>query len=771
MKKNYFEKINECRFASFYKDRKQITKKKYDSNLKLTNKELENYTKFYSYLLKDKYLLNLINIFEINIGELSLCIDLEKKEEYFKKISKYILENNKKKEIDKIFKQIIDKKLINELQLLINLIKLDDYDIENDPILHYILKSKNYFIFEELLKTSISFEIKNKKNQNLFHICISHGNFNIMQKLLKKSKNYDLKDIHGETPLLISIRKKEIKILELLIKNNIDIDKTNNLKFTPLMTAINTKNLDIIKTILKKNPDLNKKNKIGDTALIISIKSKLIEISKLLLNYENININEFNNKMDCALILACSNNLIDTVKFIFEKKNVNFNCQDKFLNTPLIICLRKKYFEIAQLLIDKNVDLNVKNRYGKTALFWAMRNNNKRITDILIKKLDCLKDKNLTKTKNPIYSIKNENVVSHIIIALQSKKEEFVKDLFKNNKNILQNLKKDKKIEDLIFLCIKRNNLEILELFINNVDINIKNSEGDTPLLYSVKNENIEMIKLLLKNKADVEKYDKEFKNALFIAIEAEKIEIVKLLIKNHAKIIQKNPNENTIKNNPLKKAILQKDTNILFYLLQKLKEEDKLYYQASTFFIAIENNDLKKTKLLLDFGINVNITDESGLTALMLACKNGNSTMINLLIKYKADIDLTDNTNFSAFFYCLYLNDEINMKIFLKRKCKIFCAVTFLKILFYNFLKNKFIIINKVFEFICLDDEIQGIPLCFYLSVGVGDINFRKYLKEKFSNPEFDSKCIFGWNRKSYEKWGKKAGDIKYVFIFDKFS
>ena len=76
-----------------------------------------------------------------------------------------------------------------------------------------------------------------------------------------------------------------------------------------------------------------------------------------------------------------------------------------------------------------------------------------------------------------------------------------------NNNNILHLLVNENKIEKLNKIFIKNNSLN--NKFIKNI-INDQNNEGKTPLYFALKNNNLDIIKLLIENGAD-----KDFVNGL----------------------------------------------------------------------------------------------------------------------------------------------------------------------------------------------------------------------------------------------------------------
>ncbi len=94
-------------------------------------------------------------------------------------------------------------------------------------------------------------------------------------------------------------------------------------------------------------------------------------------------------------------------------------------------------------------------------------------------------------------------------------------------------------------MCFVKTN-ELVELLVSKgLDINSKNSEGQTPLYFACVEKNNELVKILIKNKADVNIQTNNGHAPLHFT---SNIEIVKLLIENGA-----NPNiKDNIDNIPI---------------------------------------------------------------------------------------------------------------------------------------------------------------------------------------------------------------------------
>jgi ankyrin repeat protein len=145
-------------------------------------------------------------------------------------------------------------------------------------------------------------------------------------------------------------------------------------------------------------------------------------------------------------------------------------------------------------------------------------------------------------------------------------------------------------IENTLKVAVSNNYFEVVKYLIKYINNKYKN--GETPLIWAVNKDNIEMVKYLIKNNADVNVVTNYGVSPLLLAIKNNNYEMVKLLLKYGAK-----DNKSLIR--------------------------------------AIEKNNSKIVKLLIESGVNINDT-----TPLIIAIDQENIDIVKLLIKYGVDIN-----------------------------------------------------------------------------------------------------------------------------------
>lgn len=69
-------------------------------------------------------------------------------------------------------------------------------------------------------------------------------------------------------------------------------------------------------------------------------------------------------------------------------------------------------------------------------------------------------------------------------------------------------------------------------------------------------------------------------------------------------------------------------------------------------FFDCIISGDIKNAEIFLQNGVNINVQDSKGATALMRAVYNNDVDMVKMLMKYNPDVNIQDKSKNSPFLY-----------------------------------------------------------------------------------------------------------------------
>ncbi|MDN3595852.1 ankyrin repeat domain-containing protein [Zunongwangia endophytica] len=149
-------------------------------------------------------------------------------------------------------------------------------------------------------------------------------------------------------------------------------------------------------------------------------------------------------------------------------------------------------------------------------------------------------------------------------------------------------------------------------------------NRGTTLLFKAVGKNNLEITQFLLKNGADVN-YISNYGTVMHWALETDRIKFAELLLNSGFDASVEN---------------------------KMVKNPDPLNVKAA-FLVNEDDKNIKLFRELLKHGMNPNLKDRTGASALILACYFANSDLISLLYKNGADMNIKaiswkDNPNFT---------------------------------------------------------------------------------------------------------------------------
>jgi uncharacterized protein len=219
------------------------------------------------------------------------------------------------------------------------------------------------------------------------------------------------------------------------------------------------------------------------------------------------------------------------------------------------------------------------------------------------------------------------------------------------------------KPESNLFKGINKGEIKLVEQSIKGgflkkpVDINTKNEDGKTALMIAIDRRQPEIVKLLIEKGADLNVQDKHGNTALtFTILNIAQSNMAELLIEKGADVDLQDKDGIT----PLMKTLIFssdeaiKKLDDLGYnrieLNPKLKANAELSasLQELAKRVGIAESE-KIARILIEKGADLNIQDNSGRTALMLAIALNKKEIAKNLIMEGADINIKDNAGITA--------------------------------------------------------------------------------------------------------------------------
>lgn len=332
--------------------------------------------------------------------------------------------------------------------------------------------------------------------------------------------------------------------------------------------------------------DVNVKDNSDKTALFYAVKDGSIDNLRKLIDL-GANVSETDNSGESLLHAASESNRSDVKEKIelLLDKGLSVNSKDSNGQTPLMEAAYHGNLSSLETFIEKGAELNLKDSAGKNALDLAVENKSSSTAEKLI---NTGIDFNTTVDNQSILPRAAANDLGYVITVLV-------------DKGMSVNLR-DSDGETPLFKAAESNSPSALSALIEKkADVNAEDNNGETPL-YEVNGE--DNMKALLNAGADPQK-----------------------VIKNKGKMvmhymIDNNSTELEIIENYSPSALKYRDSN----------GETLLHYAA-------ENNQADMFKLVWEkSGMNLTETDNNGDTPLHEAAYRGNDSVLNRILEIVND-------------------------------------------------------------------------------------------------------------------------------------
>ena len=308
----------------------------------------------------------------------------------------------------------------------------------------------------------------------------------------------------------------------------------------------------------------------------------------------------------------------------FVSKGVDINEEDNDGNGIFNYTAKKGNQMMMNLLIQKGVNYkNLNNINGNAMIFasYGTRSSSNKLSTY--KYLDSIGiEANVTTLKgvNPlhsiVYKVKDTNIINYFI-----------------NKGVNINQVNIKGFNVLMNSCYTNDTNVISHLIKTTKNINHKNNKGETALTIAVSNNSFESVELLVKNGSEVNTVDENGNNLMYYLIKYSKASKLDLTEKKMEFLIKKG--------------------------LKTNKDQGK---GNSLYHLIIDKNNIELFEKVKSFDIDVNTTNDEGLTPLHYAAmRSKNTEILKKLISLGANKNL--KTSFGETPFDLALENELLKK------------------------------------------------------------------------------------------------------------
>ena len=578
-------------------------------------------------------------------------------------------------------------------------------DADGDTCLHYAVRTfRCTEVLQAIISHGLDVNATNKGNVTALMIACEKGNKDAMNVLLNAGADPDIADIDGDACLQYAARScKCTAVLQAIISHGADVNATNKENVTALMIACETGSNDAINVLLNAGADPNIADAEGDTCLHYAARNdQCTEVLQVIISH-GIDVNTTNKKNVAALVIACHKGNTHEIQVLLNA-GADPNIADADGDTCLHYAAQNiQCTEILQAIISHGADVNATNKENVRALMIACQKGNKNtINELLnagadpnIADIDgdtCLhygaQNDQCTEVLQAIIShgsdvnAVNKDNVTALMIACEKKNTDAINVLLNAgaDANIVDvndvNAIKMKNVTALMVACHKGNTDEIKILLNAGADPNIANAVGYTCLHYAAGNyQCTEILQEIISHGANVNAVNKENVTALMTACEKKNTNAINVLLNAGAdantadadgdtclhytaqnyqckEVLQAIISHGVDVNATNKKSVTalmtachKGNTDEIQVLLNAGANSNIADAGGDTWLhYAAENYQCKEVlQAIISHGVDVNVTNQKNVTALMTACQKGNKDAINVLLNAGSDPNIAD--------------------------------------------------------------------------------------------------------------------------------
>lgn len=349
---------------------------------------------------------------------------------------------------------------------------------------------------------------KTKDGKTALMYAASYGRAKVVDVLLKRGADVNLADNEGETALMEASGDWFSKTISLLLEYGADVNKRNNYNETALMKACGSDCEDVsemeesVKLLLDAGADKDIQSIYGTTAFDDADASGNCFLTDILESYEP---QKFVPKnvllLDARLIQAVLSENVQALKDVMQIGNDRYYLKNKWHmgttpygfdaegKTLFDYAIENKSIKSLKFMLNLGMNVDYKNKKGQTPLYVAYKEDYKDGIDLLlaygadrssVRKVDLQEFQEAREENN------GQFLTSSLIQSVLQEDKEALVSLLEAGKDASLT---DREGKTLFDYAIENNRLRGLFNLVSlsrhvdfNIDINLKNKNGQTPL-------------------------------------------------------------------------------------------------------------------------------------------------------------------------------------------------------------------------------------------------------------------------------------------------
>lgn len=368
----------------------------------------------------------------------------------------------------------------------------------NTPLMQYVLSNREYSVSTELQK-DIYYTNNNKwlnwtnhDRDNALHLAADNGNVSILENVAKSNIEPNVRNKDGFAPLHLAVLNNDIESVAVLLDRckKIDIDVTDSSGATPLILAAREGFAEMVAFLLKKgaNPSKmdNNKKTYEDYLPTPTIAPKIISAEPTL-----------GAKYEGQIYIAPVEETLNTVELNPKNYEVIFGTVGNDCN--LIKSVLAQDYSAVSKIVSRNTEnrpvlnaaLNERDSNGNSALIYALTLENESIVRALIL------------ASREWINVPNNYGQTPLMVAIASTDHMYVSTVMENSPNV--NARDVAGNTPLSLVVMQRDVALAKKLIQKGARATFKYKDGNNILQQAVVNNDYEMVSMIVQNITEID--------------------------------------------------------------------------------------------------------------------------------------------------------------------------------------------------------------------------------------------------------------------------
>ena len=499
-------------------------------------------------------------------------------------------------------------------------------DNSGKSAMHYCAGSGNHQLFHYFTKMGSDVNQRTNNGQNCLHIAATRGYMDLCKMFLEEH-NFDINvtDNSGRSALLCCAANGNDQLLQYFIKMGSNIKQRTKYDENCLHVAASRGYMDLCKTLVQKyNFAIHMTNFSGETALHCCVTNINFELFQYFLKMGS-NINQRTRDGKNCLHIAAEKGYMDLCKTFIDEFNFDIHVTDNSGKSAMHYCAGSGNHQLFHYFTKMGSDVNQRTNNGQNCLHIASARGYMDLCKMFLEEYNF--DINVTDSSGR----------SALLCCAANGNDQLFQYFIKMGSNINQGTKYD---GNCLHIAASHGNMDLCKTLVQkyNFDVRMTNFWGKNDLLCCVTNVNFELFQYFLKMGSNINQRTRDGKNCLHIAAEKGYMDLCKTFIDEFNFDIH-------VTDNSGKSAMhycAGSGNHQLFHYFTKMGSDvnQRTNNGQNCLHIAAARGYMDLCKMFLEeYNFDINVTDNSGRSALLCCAANGNDQLFQYFIKMGSNI------------------------------------------------------------------------------------------------------------------------------------